>query len=146
MTKALTGLCFLVLGCAARSATQVSAPPAVAPVSPPSDATTAASPKELVPKDVWLVVQEAAPTIRACYELEGHNAEGRVTVRWGIGARGFATQVQIENTTLQNPPLESCLKATIRTLTFPTSFSDLVVSVPFVFRQAAPGEPEPRVR
>ena len=81
------------------------------------------------------MVQEAAPTVRACYDLEGHKAEGRVIIRWGIDARGHASQVQIETTTLQNPQLESCLKATIRTLRFPTPHSDLVVRVPFVFRQ-----------
>ncbi|HET6343910.1 MAG TPA: AgmX/PglI C-terminal domain-containing protein, partial [Myxococcota bacterium] len=85
------------------------------------------------------VINENKMQVRYCYEVElqrNQNLEGRVQVRWLIGATGAVAQVSIKDSTIKNAAVENCLMAKIRGWKFPPPAGGGTVEVnyPFVFK------------
>jgi Ca-activated chloride channel family protein len=83
-------------------------------------------------------IRRQMKAIRACYEKQlksDPNLQGRVVVRFVIGANGQVTKAEIASSTLNNEKVEKCLLKVIRRMTFPQpeGGSSVVVSYPFTF-------------
>jgi hypothetical protein len=81
--------------------------------------------------------------IQYCYEKEllvTPGLEGRVDVRFSVGADGRVTQ----STGSGMPPVDACVAGVIATIEFPrpTGGSVVIVSYPFIFQQPEPA-PDP---
>ncbi|QSQ19414.1 AgmX/PglI C-terminal domain-containing protein [Pyxidicoccus parkwayensis] len=85
-------------------------------------------------------VRSRLKSIQACYEKElkrNPNLKGKVVVRFVIKPSGRAGEVDIEENTLGNEAVGSCIRTTIRNWSFPFKpDSDTAVSYPFVFSPA----------
>jgi TonB family protein len=83
------------------------------------------------------VVEKRLAAIRNCYEQElvkNPKLQGKVTIRFTIGEDGSVVSAEIENTTLNNPDVESCILRRIQYLKFPKpEKGQVTVSYPFVF-------------
>jgi hypothetical protein len=79
--------------------------------------------------------------IQACYEKElkrNPTLKGKVVVRFTIGTSGRASEVDIEENTLGNDAVGSCIKAVIRGWVFPFKpDGEVPVAYPFVFAPAS---------
>ena len=79
--------------------------------------------------------------IQACYEKElkrNPSLKGKVVVRFTISTSGRVTEIDIEENTLGNDAVGSCIKAVIRGWMFPFKpDSEVPVAYPFVFAPAS---------
>ncbi|MDP1919634.1 MAG: AgmX/PglI C-terminal domain-containing protein [Myxococcales bacterium] len=79
--------------------------------------------------------------IQGCYEKElkrNPNLKGKVVVRFSITTGGRAAEIEIEQDTLGNDAVGSCIKTVIRGWVFPFKpDSDVSVAYPFVFSPAS---------
>ncbi len=85
------------------------------------------------------VINENKQQVRYCYEYQlqkSKDLEGRVMVRWIIGATGRVKHAKVRESTLGSQAVEKCIEAKIRTWRFPAPSGGGVVEVnyPFVFR------------
>lgn len=75
--------------------------------------------------------------IQGCYEKElkrNPSLKGKVVVRFTISTSGRATEIELEEDTMHNDAVGSCIRAIIRGWTFPFKpESDVPVAYPFVF-------------
>ncbi len=121
--------------------------PAPQPVAVPNDSDRNSSPElsmpgvmGALPADVIKSVIDANKhQIRDCYEIglqKQPNLEGRVEVRWVVGASGAATKAEVRETTMNDGAVEGCITAKIRAWKFPAPSGGGIVEVnyPFVFR------------
>ncbi len=87
--------------------------------------------------------------IQGCYEKElkqNPNLKGKVVVRFSITTGGRASEIEIEQDTMGNDAVGSCIKTVIRGWVFPFKpDSDVSVAYPFVFSPAME-PPEARSR
>ncbi len=77
--------------------------------------------------------------IVGCYERElkrNTSLRGKVTVRFTIGENGRVTDVEIDENTLGNDAVISCIKTTVRLWAFPIKGNECPVAYPFVFTPA----------
>ncbi|NMO23552.1 TonB family protein [Pyxidicoccus fallax] len=85
-------------------------------------------------------VRSRLKSIQACYERElkrNPNLKGKVVVRFVIKPNGRPGDVDIEENTVGNEAVGSCIRTTIRNWTFPFKpDSETAVSYPFVFSPA----------
>lgn len=78
--------------------------------------------------------------IQGCYERElkrNVTLRGKVVVRFTIGETGRVTEVEIDENTLGNDAVVSCIRTTVKLWVFPIKGNECPVAYPFVF-QAAP--------
>lgn len=79
--------------------------------------------------------------IQGCYEKElkrNPSLKGKVVVRFAITTGGRAAEIEIEQDTLGNDAVSSCIKTVIRGWVFPFKpDSDVSVAYPFVFSPAS---------
>lgn len=109
------------------------------PVQAAGEATVVGS----LDKDVIRrVIQQHIGEVKRCYEteLEKHpNLAGRVMVRFTIDPAGKVTESAIQESSLNNPPSEGCIRDAVRTWIFPKpQGGKVVVSYPFVLASAPP--------
>ena len=93
----------------------------------------------LPPDVIKKVINENKNQVRYCYEVElqrNQNLEGRVQVKWIIGATGAVAQVVIKDSSIKNANVENCLIGKIKTWKFPPPAGGGTVEVnyPFVFK------------
>jgi len=84
-------------------------------------------------------VRSHQPAIAACYKAalaEQPTLEGKLVVRFVLGAGGETTDVQLENSTLGSVALEACVASLVEDWTFEDAGAPdgTVVSYPFVFK------------
>lgn len=86
-------------------------------------------------------VKARLKAIQNCYERElkrNPSLKGKVLVRFTIGTNGRTSEIEIEENTLGNPAVGSCIQSLIRTWSFPfRPDSEVPVSYPFVFAPAS---------
>lgn len=86
-------------------------------------------------------VRARKAAIQNCYERElkrNPSIKGRVMVRFSITPAGRSSDIEIEENTLGNEAVASCIRTVIRTWVFPFKpSSDVTVSYPFVFSPAS---------
>lgn len=86
-------------------------------------------------------VKARKSAIQACYEKElkrNPTLKGKVVVRFTISTAGRASEVDIEENTLGNDAVASCIRAVIRAWVFPFKPpSEVPVAYPFVFAPAS---------
>jgi len=79
-------------------------------------------------------------SIQNCYEKElkrNPSLKGKVVVRFTINSQGRVREIDVEENTVGSEAVGSCIKALIRTWSFPFKPSDDVpVAYPFVFSPA----------
>lgn len=79
--------------------------------------------------------------IQSCYEKElkrNPSLKGKIVVRFSITTSGRTSDIEIEENTLANEAVGSCIKTTIRGWNFPFKpDSDVPVAFPFVFAPAS---------
>jgi hypothetical protein len=79
--------------------------------------------------------------IQNCYEKElkrNPTLKGKVVVRFSIGTSGRVSEIDIEENTLGNDAVSSCIKTVIRSWIFPFKPpSEVPVAYPFVFSPAS---------
>ncbi|MBW1880044.1 MAG: energy transducer TonB, partial [Deltaproteobacteria bacterium] len=84
------------------------------------------------------VIRSHVSGIRACYErvlADIPGLEGRVVIRFVIGADGNVTAAAVEESTLNNSAVEACVVAQFRRMKFPEPEGGgvVVVNYPLVF-------------
>ena len=77
--------------------------------------------------------------IKYCYQKQlskSPRLAGRVTVRFGINARGLVFLAEVKSTTLKNRAVEQCVLGVVRTWKFlrPRGGGIVYVAYPFVFQ------------
>ncbi|MHB8877849.1 MAG: TonB family protein [Myxococcaceae bacterium] len=86
-------------------------------------------------------VKQRKSAIQNCYERElkrNPSLRGKVVVRFSITPSGRASDIEIEENTLGNDAVASCVRTVIRTWSFPFKpSSDVTVAYPFVFSPAS---------
>jgi hypothetical protein len=90
------------------------------------------------------VVRRNQGQIMFCYEQglqSSPGLNGRVAVRWTIGAEGQVKVASIESTTLMSQTVEECIVMRLKTwkFPFPQGAVDVSVTYPFVFKRAGQG-------
>ena len=95
------------------------------------------------PLDPSLVAKEVRTrigAIKACYERalkRKANLSGRVKVRWTITVAGMVSDVEIEEDSVGDSEVSSCMKGLVRRWRFPAPSSGSVdVVYPFIFEPA----------
>ncbi|MBJ6765393.1 AgmX/PglI C-terminal domain-containing protein [Myxococcaceae bacterium JPH2] len=85
-------------------------------------------------------VKQRLKAIQNCYEKElkrNPSLKGKVVVRFSIKPSGRAGDIDVEENTLSNDAVGSCIRAVIRTWVFPFKpDDDVTVAYPFVFSPA----------
>lgn len=93
---------------------------------------------ELDPSIVTKEVKSRLGAIKACYERalkRSPNLSGKVVIHWTITAAGTVSGVEVENDTLGDSEVASCIKALVARWRFPAPSGGAVeVSFPFVFQ------------
>ncbi|HEY8925547.1 MAG TPA: AgmX/PglI C-terminal domain-containing protein [Polyangia bacterium] len=93
---------------------------------------------ELDPGIVAKEVRSRLGAIKACYERalkRNPNLSGKVVVHWTITAAGTVTGIDVENDTLGDSEVASCIKGLVARWRFPAPAGGSVeVSFPFVFQ------------
>ena len=90
----------------------------------------------LPPEVIKKVINENKQQIRYCYEVElqrNQNLEGRVMMSWIIAATGSVAKVRVANSSLNNPNVERCIAAKIKTWKFPAPAGGGIVEVNYPF-------------
>lgn len=85
-------------------------------------------------------VKSRIRAIQSCYERElkrNTGLKGKVTVRFTIGETGRVTAIEIEENTLGDEAVVSCIRNTIRMWMFPIKDNECPVAYPFVFAPAS---------
>ncbi|MGQ0507463.1 MAG: AgmX/PglI C-terminal domain-containing protein [Myxococcaceae bacterium] len=86
-------------------------------------------------------VKQRLKAIQNCYEKElkrNPSLKGKVVVRFSITPQGRASDVEIEENTVGNEAVSSCIRTVIRTWIFPFKpADDVAVAYPFVFSPAS---------
>jgi len=102
--------------------------------------STEGSPKiegKLDPEAVTKAITRNRGQVRFCYESQLANSpglKGRVVVKFGISTAGKVTQPTVEETTLKNAAVESCLLGRMATWMFPSpKDGEVTVTYPFTF-------------
>ncbi len=77
-----------------------------------------------------------------CYEREvnaGHaDLDGKLNIAFVIGADGKASQITILNSTLNNTPIENCVRSTISRISFPKPTGGISVHIKYPFNFSKP--------
>jgi TonB family protein len=85
-------------------------------------------------------VKSRLGAIKACYERalkRSPNLSGKVIIHWTITAAGTVSGVEVENDTMGDSEVASCIKALVARWRFPAPSGGAVeVSFPFVFQAA----------
>ena len=93
---------------------------------------------DLDPNMVAKEVRSRLGAIKACYERalkRNPNLSGKVVVHWTITAAGTVTGIDVENDTLGDSEVASCIKGLVARWRFPAPAGGSVeVSFPFVFQ------------
>jgi hypothetical protein len=93
---------------------------------------------ELDPSIVAKEVRSRLGAIKACYERalkRNPNLSGKIVIHWTITAAGTVSGVDVENDTLGDNEVASCIKSLITRWRFPApSGGSVEVSFPFVFQ------------
>lgn len=88
-------------------------------------------------KHIEAVIKLRARAIRACYEAElqlRDDLTGKVVIRWYIDAEGRVDGARVNDSTLGNEKVESCMLAVIGRMHFQKPDSGICVALwPFVF-------------
>jgi hypothetical protein len=94
----------------------------------------------LDPNIVAKEVRSRIGAVKACYERalkRNPNLSGKVTIHWTITAAGTVSGVDVEQDTLGDAEVASCIKALVSRWRFPAPSGGAVeVSFPFVFQSA----------
>jgi len=88
------------------------------------------------------VIRRHVNEVRFCYEQELNqrpDLEGRVTVRFIISASGAVQTSMVQDTTLRNQAVESCVAGAVRRWTFPAPDGGGIVIVNYPFMLTASG-------
>jgi len=88
------------------------------------------------------VIRRHINEVRFCYEQELNqrpDLEGRVTVRFIIAASGAVQTSMVQDTTLRNQRVESCVAGAVRRWTFPAPDGGGIVIVNYPFMLTATG-------
>ncbi len=95
---------------------------------------------ELDPSIVAKEVKSRLGAIKACYERalkRAPNLSGKVVIHWTITAAGTVSGVDVENDTMGDSEVASCIKSLVSRWRFPApSGGSVEVSFPFVFQAA----------
>jgi len=86
---------------------------------------------------VKVVVREHMPDIRACYQealVERQGLEGKLVLRWSVQFDGAVSSVETVSTTLDHPPLETCVQDEVRTMQFGLQADAFQITYPFLFQ------------
>ncbi|MCP3062287.1 AgmX/PglI C-terminal domain-containing protein [Myxococcus sp. K38C18041901] len=87
------------------------------------------------------VIQSHREEILQCYSWVWGTRplrDGKITIRFVIGAEGHVSEAKVQQTLVHEPELEDCMVGQIRTWRFPKPSKELgkvVVSYPFIFKQ-----------
>lgn len=88
-------------------------------------------------------IKKAIPQLRECYTNESKKAggqkEGRLVMKFLIGADGGVTEAKAEDSTFQNAEFVDCMAKAVKAITFPPPAGGGVVEVsyPFAFNSGA---------
>lgn len=89
-------------------------------------------------KDIEKIVEANLPKMQKCYEaglLKNPNLAGKVIVHFVLQATGKISLIQVHETTLKDPMVESCLQFEVTKLHFPAfTKGSLDIYYPFIFR------------
>lgn len=111
---------------------------AAAAPAPPTDGELPPSVSKVAA--VARVVRAHLSAIKRCYELSLRKApalEGRVVVRFSIGADGRVAEVRdVSPTPFPSPDVPACIVRELKTLVFPSGVGPEEVEYPFVFSPA----------
>ncbi len=95
---------------------------------------------ELDPSIVSKEVRSRLGAIKACYERalkRNPNLSGKIVIHWTITAAGTVSGVDVENDTMGDSEVASCIKSLVARWRFPApSGGSVEVSFPFVFQAA----------
>ncbi|MGF1464622.1 MAG: TonB family protein [Sandaracinaceae bacterium] len=103
----------------------------------------------LSPEIIRRVIRRHLNEVRFCYERQlpsRPDLEGRVVVRFAIGAEGKVTSAAVGSSTLGSPPVEACVVSAVRRWAFPAPpvGGTVAVSYPFVLQAGeGPGATSP---
>ena len=94
----------------------------------------------LDPNEIAAVIQRHESEIRACYEKglqTKPNLNGRLAMKFLIGANGRVTTASINNSSLKHPGVENCIQSRLVSWLFPRPEGGVTVKVnyPFVLRR-----------
>lgn len=102
------------------------------------DATPEVDSSDVDPNAVNRYIKGRIASIRNCYEKElkrNPNLKGKVLMRFNIKPSGRTGDVEVEENTMGNDAVGSCITSVIRGWTFPFKpDSDVAVAYPFVFQ------------
>jgi outer membrane biosynthesis protein TonB len=92
--------------------------------------------------EIAAVIQRHLSEVRYCYEQglqQKPGLAGRVSMKFMIGSRGIVTTAQINNSSLQHPMVENCIRSKLMTWKFPQPEGGVTVKVsyPFVLRRVS---------
>ena len=127
---------------AARPTPTATATPASLPKTGPAEAEDAPAVRGSIDKEVIRrVIRAHVGQVKGCYEKglkSNPGLSGRVTVQMTIGAGGRVVASSVQQSTLNDGAVESCITAAVRRWVFPRPAGGgiVVVSYPFVLRTA----------
>jgi len=87
-------------------------------------------------KAIAATVRRNLSALQHCYEdaiKKAPTLQGKVVLRFTVGADGLASEVEVDEDTVGSPGLVRCLERRFRAWRFPAAPSPCVVSHPFVF-------------
>jgi TonB family protein len=85
---------------------------------------------------IYRVIGSHLAEVRSCYEqglLVSSDLTGRVSVEFVIGPNGRVLNAGLQESTLQNPPVEDCILRAVRTWNFPSPDGGGIVAVGYPF-------------
>ena len=95
---------------------------------------------DLNPKEASAIVMRGAPALQQCYERalkRNPNLSGKVVIHWTITQAGTVSGVDVEQDTLGDAEVASCIKSLVARWRFPApSGGSVEVSFPFVFQSS----------
>ena len=91
------------------------------------------------PERYYQVIGSHLAQVRSCYEKglsADANLRGRVSVQFVVGVNGRVAKIGLQESTLGNPPVETCLMQAIQAWQFPVPEGGgiVVVGYPFHFQ------------
>src|SRR5262249_15532417 len=95
----------------------------------------------LDPSVIIKEIRQRIGAVKACYESgirRNPNIGGKLTLRFAVSSIGKVTKVDIENDTMHDDEVASCIKARVSSWRFPAppSGSTAEFSYPFIFQAA----------
>ena len=88
-------------------------------------------------EEIDKVIRARSGVFKACYQKELNRTRdlgGKMTVGFTIAADGTVKSTRVENSSLNNSEVESCIKSNIARLKFPAK-GGAIVTYPFIFSQ-----------